>query len=312
MELRHLRYFVTVARELNFRRAALRLHVAQPALSRQIHDLEAEIEVQLFTRIGKRCRLTKAGEAFLADAERIISQVNEGVRKVQQVDRGETGEFSLGYDGSLFHKVIPSILKKIRRAFPSLCIQLKNLAPCPQSTAVLQGDIDLGLIAVADMGIQPTLRTERVHTSRLVAMTHEDHQSARAEKVSLSSLAQDCFLVAASKSCPGAAVHLHQICRAKNFVPKILCGADHAQSIITRVAAGCGIAIVPEELAAMPHHGTVFKPLTPKLTVEFHAIWRADNRTRVLTDCLAIIKQVCRQEMSVKATRSRPGKGAPG
>src|SRR5580700_3611412 len=97
MELRHARYFVAVAQELNFRRAAERLHIAQPALSRQIRGLEEEIDVLLLTRIGKRCRLTKAGEAFLRDAERILIQAKESVRKAQQLDRGELGQFCLGY-----------------------------------------------------------------------------------------------------------------------------------------------------------------------------------------------------------------------
>jgi DNA-binding transcriptional LysR family regulator len=148
VELRHLKYFIAVAEELNFTRAAEKLHLAQPSLTRQIHDLEEELGVRLFDRTKYRVSLTKEGKAFLADAERLIALSVESVKTVQRLSRGESGQLNLGYLFKLAFDLLPSSLTRFYERCPEVSVNLFDMSPAEQLRALESRKIDLGFIGL--------------------------------------------------------------------------------------------------------------------------------------------------------------------
>ena len=146
MELRHLRYFLAVAEELDFGRAALRLHIAQPPLSQQIRQLEEELGVQLFRRTRRNVSLTEAGQAFLSEAQRTLEQVERAMEVAQRVDRGEQGQLIIGFVGSATYGLLPKLLRAFRERFPEVAFTLRELTTSQQIQALHEQQIHLGVL----------------------------------------------------------------------------------------------------------------------------------------------------------------------
>jgi len=146
MELRHLRYFVAVAEALSFTKAAENLHLAQPSLTRQIKDLEAEIEVRLIDRSGRRISLTQEGESFLLDARRLLSECAQSVQAVQRLNRGESGQLNIGYVANIYHDLLPATLGAFRKTYPRTALNLFDMTPAEQYRAIEEHQIDLGFV----------------------------------------------------------------------------------------------------------------------------------------------------------------------
>jgi DNA-binding transcriptional LysR family regulator len=146
MELRHLRYFVAVANALSFTKAAEHLHLAQPSLTRQIKDLEAEIGVRLFDRAGKRTSLTPEGESFLLDARQLLAACEQSVLAVQRLSRGEAVQLNIGYVANLYHDLLPATLGAFRKACPRTALNLFDMTPAEQYQALEGRKIDLGFV----------------------------------------------------------------------------------------------------------------------------------------------------------------------
>lgn len=146
MELRHLRYFVAVAEELNFSRAAEKLHIAQPPLSQQIQDLEAELGVQLFERTKRRVQLTEAGKVFLEEVKKVFEQVNQAIKVAQKTSRGEVGKLAIAFNSSATYSVLPKLLYEFRQRCPDIELILQELTTNQQLEKLSQNQIDLGLL----------------------------------------------------------------------------------------------------------------------------------------------------------------------
>jgi DNA-binding transcriptional LysR family regulator len=146
MELRHLRYFVAIAEALSFTKAAENLHLAQPSLTRQIKDLEAEIEVRLIDRAGKRISLTQEGESFLLDARRLLDECAQSVQAVQRLSRGASGQLNIGYVANIYHDLLPATLEAFRKAYPRTALNLFDMTPAEQYRALDERQIDLGFV----------------------------------------------------------------------------------------------------------------------------------------------------------------------
>lgn len=165
MELRHLRYFVAVAEVLSFTRAAERLHLAQPSLTRQIKDLEAEIAVRLFDRSGKRICLTQEGESFLLDARRLLAECAQSVQAVQRLSRGEASQLNIGYIANIYHDLLPATLGAFRKACPRTALNLFDMTPDEQYRALDERRIDLGFVCFRAHFLLQTL-DERLRIQR--------------------------------------------------------------------------------------------------------------------------------------------------
>ena len=179
MELRHLRYFVAVAEQLNVRRAARRLHLSQPPLSRQIHDLEDELRTKLFDRSKQRLALTPAGECFLKEARRILSQVQRAVQLAQATGRGEAGQLSIAILPPIGGLFLPPAIRVFRKQFPVVDLSILDMSPQEQITALIERRLDLGFVPLPAVEMNPDLEFEPVRQVDLVVALPPDHSLAK-------------------------------------------------------------------------------------------------------------------------------------
>jgi DNA-binding transcriptional LysR family regulator len=277
MELRHLRYFAAVARELNLTRAAARLRVAQPALSRQIHQLEDELGVHLFVREPRGMRLTPAGERFLTEAEAILARSEEAVRAAQVGNAAAQKAINVGYVWGLFHTLAPVWIARFRQRHPDLSVNLFDLSATQQAEALVQGRLDLGLIGFALEADAAGLAKQRIGACAFLAALPAEHPLARRRRIALRDLADESFIIVSEQTYPGAARALKDACEQAGFRPKILQTAERGYTLLGLVAGRCGITLLPESLQALPHPGVVFRPLTQPPRAELFASWRRDS-----------------------------------
>ena len=284
MELRHLRYFATVASELNFTRAAAKLRVAQPALSRQIRQLEDELGVALLTRTSRGVQLTAAGSAFLAEARELLTHSERAMRAARQTEGGLV--LNIGYIWGLFHSLVPAWLERFRRRNPETATHLFDLTPMEQARGLLEGKLDAGFIGFAHEADAPGLRRQKVGVCAFIAALPQGHPQQRERKIELASLKNDFFLGISEQSYPGASRHVAAAFAGAGFRPKILQMVERGYTILGLVASRCGVAIVPETLQALPHAGVTFRPLAQPPVADLYLAWRADNTSLALRQFL--------------------------
>lgn len=289
MELRHLRYFVGVASELNFTRAAQKLHVAQPALSRQIRQLEDELGIKLFEREQRGVQLTKAGKAFLTEARSLLKQSEHAVRVARKTGQTVGNELNVGYIWGLFHSLVPPVLARFRQCFPETAVHLFDLAPLAQAQALMEGRLDAGFIGFAHEAGIAGLQKRKVGTCTFMAVLPKDHRAARKSTVTLASLSDDLFLGISEKTYPGASRYVAEACERAGFRPKILQMVERGYTILGLVAAKCGVALLPESLKAMPHSGIVFRPLADPPVADLFVSWRTGPTQSPLAEFLKTV-----------------------
>jgi DNA-binding transcriptional LysR family regulator len=281
VELRHLRYFVAVAEELHFGRAAKRLHVAQPSLSRQVRDLERELGVPLFSRSSRRVALTSAGEAFLVGARLAIVRAGEAVDEARRAHRGEVGRLCLGYVQSATFEALPRLLGAFRAACPDVALEVRAMTTLEQVAALRDRRIHLGLLRppIDDRGIalQPVSR------DRLVAALPGDHPLAGSERVPLAALAGEPFILYARSDGPGVRDAIVGSCLAAGFSPRIVQEAGDTQTIVALVGAGLGISLLISPVPPVRDGTVVYRPLVDDLPPwEMALAWRRDDQSAVL------------------------------
>src|SRR3989440_10779321 len=188
MELRHLRYFVAVAENLNFTKAAAKLHLAQPSLTRQIHNLEEEIGVRLLNRTKSQVTLTEEGRTFLVDARRILALATESIQAVQRLSRGETGQLNIAYSSNFNFELLPETLGAFRRAFPHIALNLFDMTPAEQFRALEARKIDLGFVGLRPPAGAKDLQRETIARHQTHVVLPAKHALARKRQVSLGDL----------------------------------------------------------------------------------------------------------------------------
>ncbi len=290
MELRHLRYFVAVAEDLSFTKAAARLHLAQPSLTRQIHNLEEELGVRLLERSKSRVSLTDAGRSFLVDARRILVMAGESVVAVQRLSRGESGELNIGYLSNFDFALLPETLRAFRQAFPHLALNLFDMSPAEQYRAIEARKIDLGFVGLRPPAANGWLETESIGRHRTVAVLPASHPLARKRAVRLAELETMFFVGMSEKRHPGFREWLHETCRPAGFIPRILQDAELELALMTFVAEGLGVSLARERIEKLPHPGVVFRPLTPPVRSDYCIAWNRDNDSRALQQYIEIVK----------------------
>jgi len=278
VELRHLRYFAAVAAELNFTRAAEKLRVAQPALSRQIRQLEDELGVKLLERNKRAVRLTEAGKAFWSEAIALLKQSEQAVRIARQNGEAAPAELKIGYIWGLFHSSVPPLLEKFRRSFPQTAVHLFDLPPLEQARALTDGSLDAGFIGFAQEAEAAGLQKRKVGTCVFVAALPKTHPAAGRTVIPLETLADEFFLGISDRTYPAASSYVTRACERAGFRPKFLQMVERGYTILGLVAGECGIALVPESLKALPHPGIVFRPLTDAPNVDLFIAWNSKNR----------------------------------
>lgn len=296
MELRHLRYFVTVAEELHFGRAAQRLQIAQPPLSQQIRQLEEELGVQLFHRTKRSVQLTEAGQLFLEEASQILTRAEQAIQIVQRADRGETGRLTLGFVGSATYSVLPVVLKVFRRRFPEVLLSLHEMTTTQQVQALHEDRIHLGFVRPPIY--EQELMIESILKEPFVAVLPEFHRLANETQISLRSLANDPFILFPRYLGSGFYDQIVNMCQQVSFQPQVAQEAIQMQTIISLVAAELGVALVPASVQNLQRVGVVYKALAESTSqVELAMVWRPDKISSVLQKFLEVTRQVASSEV---------------
>lgn len=292
MELRHLRYFVAVAEELSFTKAAQKLRLAQPSLTRQVRNLEDEIGVRLLDRSNNRVTLTEEGRRFLFDSKKLLAMCAESVAVVQRMNRGESSHLNIGYVANIHYGLLPATLGTFRKLCPRVALNLFDMTSAEQFQALDGRKIDLGFVGLRPALSGHDLLSECVmHDTILVALP-ASHPLAKQPKVKLADLAPQFFIGMSAKTDPGAPEWLLETCQSAGFAPKILQEADGEPTVINFVANGLGVALMSEQITELPHEGVVFRPLAPPLRRESTIAWRADNPSQPLKDYIQIVKDL--------------------
>ena len=294
MELRHLRYFVSVAETLSFTKAAERLRTAQPSLSRQIRDLEEELGVQLLNRTKQHVTLTDEGRSFLGDAKRLLALAAETVESVRRLHTGEVRALNIGYVSNLFHDLLPRTLASFHQELPTVSVNLFDLSCGDQFRALDEGKLDLGFVGLHEPIARRGLEFRTVASYKTVVALPKDNPLASKTTVELKALAPMFFIGMSEGSYPFYREWLTKTCRRAGFTPKVLQDVDLERTMIHAVATGLGVALVPEQLKKLEHENVVFRPLNPSVGTEGCVAWKNENPSAALKMFVQIVEQVGR------------------
>jgi DNA-binding transcriptional LysR family regulator len=288
MELRHLRYFRAVAEELHFGRAAERLRIAQPPLSQQVMQLEREIGITLLVRTTRKVELTAAGAEYLKHVVAILGAVDDAAQRAQLVADGVEGRLAIGCVGSATYSLLPRLVRGLRETLPGVDVSVRGemLAPA-QLTALLAGDIDLALLRppVAESN----LHVETVRRDRLLVALPDGHPLAARAELSITDLRDQEFIAHAGQGRSVMNTLLVALCTQSGFAPRVRHEVEETSTLVTLVAAGLGVAIVPGPTAALDIAGACYRPLVPdQLGVELVAAHRSDSP--ILRRALSVLR----------------------
>lgn len=296
IDLRQLRQFVAVAEELNFRRAAERLHMSQPPLSQTIKALEDELGTPLFNRTRRKVELTPPGRVLLDQAHRVLSQMDRAVDAAKGAARGMVGRLSIGFVSSSMYEIFPAILRRFRERHPAVDLHLEELDTVDQTDALLQRRIDIALNrppTFYSTGIvQETLIRER-----LIAALPGGHPLASRKTLRLRDLREEPFILIPPRWGTGYHTRVLDACQEAGFVPRVVQEAKFMHSVVGLVGAGMGVAVVPETLERVVAVGCLYRPFADKsqaLTMDLGAAWHETDASPALHAFLEAARHVGR------------------
>jgi len=293
IELHHLQAFLTVAQEMNFGRAAERLNISQPPLSRQIRRLEEDLGVKLFHRNKRQVQLTEAGQAFLQEARRILAQVEQGIQVAQRASRGEIGRLVVGFERSSAYDVVPFSIKIYQERFPDVELVVYDMETGEQVQALYEERIDIGFF-VPPLN-DDKLAVETVLREPLILVLPETHPLSVQGEVRVQELASENFI-----TCPRNKSGLYKqvlaICYQAGFSPRVIRETNEMQIMLGFIAAGLGIALLPASIKHFQRLGVVYRSLQQcTLKVELAMAWRRDDPSLVLQAFLKIVREFANQ-----------------
>lgn len=294
MELRHLRYFVTVAEELHFGHAAQRLHMSQQPLSKQIRNLEDELETALFHRTKRTIRLTQAGEAFLREAQKTLVQADYAAATAQRIGRGEVGQLQVGFTGPILNSILPAAIRQFKSKCPDIRLGLRRLPTNEQVVALLDGSLDVGLLhPPTDTSL---LLQEVIYREPLVVVLPSDHRFAAdaPAPISLTRLASESFVLFPRQIGPMLYDSIVSFCRsAGGFSPTIVQEAFPQQTILGLVAAGIGISMIHSSVQHIRQQDVATRPLIENAPLlESAMAWLPDALHPALPNFLATTREL--------------------
>ncbi|MEM1366483.1 MAG: LysR substrate-binding domain-containing protein [Cyanobacteria bacterium P01_H01_bin.15] len=291
LELRQLRYFVVVAEELNFTRAAERLQIAQPPLSRQIQSLEKTLDVELLQRTNRRVALTAAGQVFLTECQQILSRVEQSIHKTQRVARGEVGQLTIGFEGAFHHDTVLDIIQKFRGQFSEVELVLQEMPSGQQMGALQQQVIDVGF--VDPILTDRTVARHNLFSEPLVAVLASTHHLAQEKNLNLNQLAKESWITGRSGAGCGLLQRIMTSCQQAGFNPNVQQETNDIQMTLGFVASGLGITLLPvSALIPQPPGITACEITFPISEVELAITWEPQNKSPVLKMFLALVQSL--------------------
>ncbi|MEJ3612127.1 LysR substrate-binding domain-containing protein [Pseudomonas sp. KBN06P05117] len=299
MELRHLRYFIAVAEELHFGRAAERLGISQPPLSQQIQALEEEIGARLFERTNRRVELTDAGRLFLDESRQVLAQVDKAVLLARRAHLGELGELKIGFTSSApFTSTIPSSIHAFRKAYPDVHLDLQEMSSRQVLKALLEERLQVGVIR--PLALPDAVHWVELFREPLVAVLRADHPLAAGSEdgLAIAALAEEPFVFFPRSYGTGLYDQVIALTRQAGFSPRIAQEASEAMTIIGLVSAGLGVSILPASFRRTRVDGVVYRTLSdPEATT---AVWLVRRQNEGSPLALSFIDLVTREAASLR------------
>jgi DNA-binding transcriptional LysR family regulator len=304
VELRHLRYFAALAEELHFGRAAQRLHIVQPALSKQIASLETEIGVQLFHRTKRRVTITDAGRVLYDEVRVILQRIERAVETAQMTAAGQIGSLDLGFVGPAMWSVLPKLLAEHHRRLPDVRFRLSELSSVAQIASLRDGTLDAGFVRLP-LHDYDDVEFRVVLTEPFVVTLPERHPAAASPSVDLAALAAEPFIFVPRRVEPGFYDRCIALCQSYGFSPKIVEEGSGPTAICGMVATGLGITLSPASILNAPWPGVVFRTLSREsLELKLAVATRREEPSAALRGFLETIDEVAGARVAPAVLRS--------
>jgi len=292
MELRHLRYFVAVAEEQNVTRAAARLHVAQPSLSRQIRDLEQELEVALFDHSAKAVRLTEAGRVFLVEAQAVLRRAEEAVQTVKATASGQLGEIHVGYAPSLTVELLPLTLRAFQEANPGVRVQLHDMSTQEMLRGLRDEKLHVALLVKVSEKVMAGLHFEELRSYAVCVAVHPAHPLAKLRKVTLDKVVGERLITYTLSEYPEYHAWLAELYAPLKKPPLIAEEHDSATSLIASVEAGRGVAFVQQSFECLSGPRLKIIPLMPSPpSLHVGVAWRKSSTSPITEKFIAATRK---------------------
>jgi DNA-binding transcriptional LysR family regulator len=289
MEFRHLRYFLMLAEELHFGRAAQRLSISQPPLSLNIQQLEASVGAQLFTRNSRGVQLTAAGQAFVPAARSLLAQASAAAREARDVAEGQSGQLHIGFAGTMLYCGLPQILSRFQSSHPRLRLVLRELSSSEQLSDLLRDRLDVGFVHTPR--VPPGFEQILVASQPLVACLPASHPLARASSIGLGELAGQDLVVVSRTVSPDYHERIVVLCEQAGWMPQVVHELRHWLSVVSLVSQGLGVALVPQALQQSALAGAVFVPLREvDARYDTRCLWRSDRDQTALGDFVQAVQ----------------------
>ncbi|PLZ01503.1 LysR family transcriptional regulator [Burkholderia sp. WAC0059] len=286
IDVKPLRYFVTLAETRHFGRAAVRLHLSQPPLSRQLAALEASLGVKLIERSPRSVTLTAAGERFYADARAILAAIEQAAHNARAAASGAAGALAIGFTMCAAYSVVPGYARAFGAAWPEVTLHLREVVSNDLAAQVLNGQIDAAIMfpGTGDRG----LASRTIVTEPLCVALSRGHPRARARRLKIGQLAGEPFVLAAEEVAPTLRAAIVGHCRTGGFEPDVRFEVQLQQTVLSLVDEGVGVALVPESMCKAQLPGVVFRPLADAPSIEQVLVWSPGNRNPCLARFLEL------------------------
>ncbi len=289
MEFRHLRYFLALAEELHFGRAAQRLSISQPPLSLNIQQLEASVGAQLFTRNSRGVQLTAAGQAFVPAARALLAQAGAAAREAREVAQGQAGELQIGFAGTLLYCGLPQVLQRFQGSHPRLRLALRELSSSEQLAELVRDRLDVGFVHTPR--VPPGFEQVLVASQPMVVCLPAGHALAGRPALALSDLQGQALVVVSRTVSPDYHERILAECELAGWLPPVVHELRHWLSVVALVAQGQGVALVPQALAQSALAGAVFVPLQGSvLRYDTRCLWRSQREQTALQDFVTAVR----------------------
>jgi len=288
IEMSHLRCFVAVAEELHFGRAAARLNMTQPPLSRQIQVLERILNVALLERTSRVVKLTAAGRSFLPEARRILRQTDQAVSIARRIDSGAIGMVRIGFTAATAYSFLPALITACQERLPNVSLVLIEMVTHDQLEALISGELDIGLLRPPIT--RPELASTRVLAEPLLAALPTAHPLAAAPAVNLRDFDQQPFIMYSSHGARYFHDALTALFAEHGVQPRYVQHLVQIHSMLALVRAGVGVTIVPESAQALGYQGVVLRPIAARRqkSIELDLVWRVDSTNALVQQVVAL------------------------